>query len=105
MSLQKLCNELARCNEKFVTVEIKGSITIPYFIENFEFSEDEHSIGFGESECEDYPFQIHKDSITDIEFLNEDYVHLKFSIKFNEFVTILVVLCEEFDIYGGCVNE
>ena len=104
MSLQKLCNELTRCNEKFVTVEIKGSITIPYFIENFEFSEGEHSICFGESECEDYPFKIYKDSITNIEFLNEDYVHLRFSIKFNEFVTILVVLCEENNENGGFVN-
>lgn len=108
MSVEKLCTSLEKCSNKFVSVEIIGAISIPHFIQKFEFSESEDYIFFGEEDSENYPFEICKESICDIKFLNDvfeynDYVYLEFSIVNNELslVTTLRILCED----GGFENE
>lgn len=96
MLLDRLCKSLERCNEEVVIINIEGAITIPYCIERFEFVELEESICFGEVECESYPFDIRKETISNIKFLNyeDECVHVVFDVKNDEFVTRLCICCD-----------
>lgn len=95
MFLQNLYYILSKCNKKSVSVEIKGSISIPYFIQRFEFIECDDFIYFGEEDSETFPFRIYKETISNIEFLDEYYAHVKFTIENDGFITMIVILCEE----------
>lgn len=98
MSLQKLCKSFEQCNGKFVEVTIEGGVSIPYFIEKLEFVEGQEAIYFGEEECENYPFIIYKDTISNIEFLSEDCIHLCFDVTNDGMVTKLWVQCDDAEV-------
>ena len=100
MSLNKLCTLLESCNGNPLTINIEGGMSIPYFIEKFEFIEGQESIYFGEEECENYPFNISKDRIINVEFLSDDEneVHLSFDVVKEGLVTKLVMCCDEVEL-------
>jgi hypothetical protein len=100
MSWKKLYRDLERCNGKFVTIEIEGGITVPYFIENFEFGNGQETIYFGEHECENFPFIIYKNTISNIEFLSDidEMVHVCFDVRNDGFVTKLWIQCDDVEV-------
>lgn len=100
MSLNKLCKVMEGCNGTPVTINIEGGMSIPYFIENFEFIEGQETIYFGETECENYPFTISKDRIFNIEFLSgdRDQIHLRFAVVKDGLVTKIEICCDETEV-------
>jgi hypothetical protein len=69
-------------NGKCVLINIKGAITIPYWIDCFKFGNCREYIAFGEANAEEYAFNIDKYMITDMQILeNEcDTIHMLMEI-------------------------
>ena len=100
--IDRLVSYLKLCKDKSVTVEINGAISVPYFIDQFKISATENNIAFGDVDCENFPFIINKESICDINFIDEYDVHLEFSIvdNYTNLVTTLIVYCGDANIFG-----
>jgi hypothetical protein len=98
MLLDRLCKTLEKCNNEVVTVNIEGGITVLYCIEKFEFSEGQRAICFGEYECENFPFIIYKNTISNIEFLDDNYVHVVFDVVNDGLTTRLWICCDDAEV-------
>jgi hypothetical protein len=94
MSKNVLREVLEGFNGKYVMVNVKSAIAIPYLIPKFQFISDNFLIMFDDEENEIFQFQIYYDTIKWIEY-DEDLNIISFEIEDGGFRTILeVMMCE-----------